>query len=270
MTDELLHPTGFVKTPEEIALIERELSAPRWSGELLSIQFLTESATVERLLPPPLAPAAAPVATVTVGRWQSNCLGDFTGGALSLAARHDGVEGAYVVVIYMDSEPPLMFGREVFGEPKKLARTGLFRDADHVHGWVDRGGVRLFDLRANLHTDLGPADTERYTFNYKARTAASGVGLEEDAILTRTHFTTTARSRQEGTGTVVLGATVHDPLDEIEVVEVQRAIYAQDNSAARCEAVATVPAAEFLPYHHGRGDNWLALDTAPASAVERL
>ena len=93
---------GFVKTPEEIALIERELSAPRWSGEHLSIQFLTEPATVERLLPPPLDPAATPVATVTVGRWQSNCLGDFSGGVLNLAARHDGVDGAYVVVIYVD------------------------------------------------------------------------------------------------------------------------------------------------------------------------
>ena len=252
---------GYVKTPEEIARIESLLSAPRWTGELLSIQFLTDPATVERLLPPPLEPAAAPLATVSVGRWQSNCLGDWTAGTLSLAARHDGVEGGYVLVIYMDSEPPVMFGREVFGEAKKLARIAMFRNADHVHGWVDRGGVRLFDLRADLQTDLGPADGERTTFNYKARIAASGVGLEEDAILTRTHFTTIARRREEGTGTVVLGATVHDPLDEIEVVEVQRATYVQDESAPRCEAVASVPAAEFLPYHLGRGDDWLALDT---------
>jgi acetoacetate decarboxylase len=258
---------GYVKTPEEVALIEEALSTPGWSGELLSIQFLTDPATLERLLPPPLEPAALPLATVTVGRWQSNCLGHFAGGTLSLAATHNGYEGNYVLVIYMDSEPPLVFGREVFGEPKKLARGGLFRDADHVHGWVERHGVRIFDLRADLHTDLGPADTERYTFNYKARTAANGVGLEEDAILTRTHFTTAARSREEGNGSVVLRATAHDPLDEIEVVEVQRALYMQDDSAARCESVATVPADAFLPYHHGRFDDWLALDTAPPRSV---
>lgn len=253
---------GFVKTPEEIARIEAELSAPRWSGEVLSIQFLTDPDTVERLLPPPLEPAASPLATATVGRWQSNCLGDFAGGALYLAALHDGIEGSYVLVIYMDSEPPMVFGREVFGESKKLARSGLFRDAGHVHGWIDRHGVRLFDLRADLHTDVGAAVTERYTFNYKARTAAGGVGLEEDAILTRTHFTSTGRSKHEGTGTIALGSTVHDPLDEIEVREVVGAIWAQDDSAAHCEAVATVPAAAFLPYHHGRADNWLALGTA--------
>ena len=44
-------------------------------------------------------------------------------------------------------------------------------------------------------------------------------------------------------------------------MEVQRAMYAQDNAAAR------VPAAAFLPYHHGRGDNWLVLDTAPPAPV---
>ncbi len=254
---------GFVKTPDEIAQIERELSAPSWSGELLSIQFLTEAATIERLLPPPLAPGPLPLATVTVGRWQSNCLGDFAGGVLNLAARHDGIDGTYVLVIYMDSEPPVTFGREVFGEPKKLARSGLFRDADHVHGWIDRNGVRLLDLRADLHTDLGPTEIERHTFNYKARTATGGVVLEEDAILTRTRFNVTVRSRREGVGTVVLGSSVHDPLDEIEVLEVQRAVYQQDDSVAHCERVATIPAAQFLPYHHGRSDDWLALDAAP-------
>ncbi len=254
---------GFVKTPEEIALIERQLSAPRWSGEVLSIQFLTEASTVERLLPPPLEPTDEPLATVTVGRWQSNCVGDFGGGSIYLAASHDGVEGSYVVMIYMDTEPPIVFGRDLFGEPKKLGRSGLFRAGDHVHGWIDRGGARLVDLRADLHTDLGPVELERDTFNFKARGAANGIGLEEDAILTRTHFTTSVRSREEGTGTVVLGSTVHDPLDEIEVVQVRRALYIQDESVPRCEAVATVPAAQFLPYHHGRADNWLALDTAP-------
>lgn len=254
---------GYVKTPEEIRRIEQALSAPGWSGELLSMQFLTDPDTLERLLPPPLEPQPTPLATVTVGRWQSNCLGWFAGGTLSLAATHDGVDGMYVLVIYMDSEPPLVFGRELFGEPKKLATSGLFRDRDRVTGWVERHGVRVFELRADLHTDLGPAETERYTFNYKARTAANGIGLQEDPILTRTHFTTSARRREEGTGSIVLRPTPHDPLDEIEVVAVERALYMQDDSAARCEAVATVPADAFLPYHHGRADDWLALGTAP-------
>jgi acetoacetate decarboxylase len=254
---------GYVKTPEEIERIERELSAPRWSGEWLSIQFLTESTTLERLLPPPLAPGPEPIATVSVGRWQSNCLGDFSGGVLNLAARHGDVAGTYVLALYMDREPPVTFGRDVFGEPKKLATSGLFRDRDQVHAWVERHGVRLIDLRAEVGPDQGPSRFERSTFNYKARTATGGRGLEEDAILTRTRFDVELRSQCTGLGTVLLGHGVHDPLDEVEVLEVRRAIYGEDESAARCAAVATLPARDFLPYHYGRQDDWLALNTAP-------
>jgi acetoacetate decarboxylase len=255
---------GFVKTQEEIDRIEQELSGARWSGEWISVQFLTHESTVRHLLPPPLRPDDDPLVNVTVGRWQSNCLGDFSGGVLNLAARFRDIVGTYVLAIYMDREPPITFGREAFGEPKKLAASALFIDRDHVHGWVDRQGVRLIDIRADLGADLGPMRSERSTFNYKARTAANGRGLEEDAILTRTRFEVETRSQRPGTGSVVLGHTVHDPLGDVEVLEIRRALYGQDESAARSEAVATVPAEDFLPYHYGRQDDWLALNTAPA------
>lgn len=254
---------GFVKTDQEISRIEAELSATRWSGEWLSVRFLTDPGTLERLLPPGLEPASEPVATVTVGRWESNCLGDFSGGALYLPARHGEIDGGYVLALYIDSEPPIAFGREVFGEPKKFARSGLFRSADGVHAWVDRHGTRLIDLRADLDSDEGPARIHRSTFNYKARTATGGRGLEEDAILTRTQFAVELRTRRSGRGRIELGETVHDPLSEIEVLEVGRATYGRDESSARCEPLATVPADEFLPYHYGRQDDWLALDTQP-------
>jgi acetoacetate decarboxylase len=256
---------GFVKTPAEIEQIERKLSAPRWSGEWLAVQFLTDPDTLERLLPPPLRPGPEPLATVTVGRWQSNFLGDFCGGVVSLTARHDGVDGGYVLAIYMDCEPPIAFGRDVFGEPKKRATSGLFRDGDQVHAWIERHGCRLVELRARLGDELGPSRGERFTFNFKARTAAGGRGLEEDAILTRTRFAVQTRSQRAGSGTVELVSSVHDPLAEVTIVEVRRATYGEDTSSPTSAAVARVPGAEFMPYHYGRQDDWLALDTAPAS-----
>jgi acetoacetate decarboxylase len=257
---------GFVKTPEEIERIERQLSAPRWSGESLAIQFLTDPATVRRLLPPPLEPAPEPLATATVGRWQSNCLGDFSGGVVSLSASYEGIEGSYPLVIYMEQEPPIVFGREVFGEPKKTASSGFFRDADRVHGWIERHGVRLVDLRASLAEDVGPGRNERFTYNYKSRTDAGGRGLQEDPILTRTHFSVNIRSQRSGSGRVMLASGPHDPFDEVPVLDVRRSMYSRDDSVVRCTAVATVSADVFLPYHYGRQDNWLALDTGPPGA----
>jgi acetoacetate decarboxylase len=252
---------GFVKTPEEIERIERALSAPRWGGEWLSVQFLTESATHERLLPPPLQPGDEPLATVTVGRWQSNCLGDFSGAVLSLAGRYGGVDGSYVLALYMGQEPPTVFGRELFGEPKKWADSGLLRHGDGARAWVTRHGNRLIELRATLGEELGPSSHERFTYNYKARTAAAGRGLEEDAILTRTRFEVEVCSRRTGTGTVTLSGGPHDPLDELEVVDVRQAVYCEDEAAAHCAAVATVSSECFLPFHYGRQDDWSVLNT---------
>ena len=93
----------------------------------------------------------------------------------------------------------------------------------------------------------------------------SGSGLEEDAILTLATFHTTVHASRSGTGTVTLGATVHDPLDELRVVSVLGARFVECDIAAESRAVTTVPAEQFLPYHHGRHDDWSALDTERAA-----
>ncbi len=256
---------GFVRTAEELAAIERVISEPQFvSGERLTVEFLTDRETYERLLPPPLEPADAPLVVVGVGRWRSNCVGDYAGGSISLAARHQGVTGGFAVSMWMDSEPAIAFGRDVFGEPKKLASSNLFRDGGRVHAWIDRHGERLVAITGDLGDDLGPGETERVAFNYRSRPAAEGIGLDGPAVLTAARFTTTIRSRREGSGSVELTGTVHDPLDEIRVASVLRAEYQEHDLVARCEAVATVPAEAFLPYHYGRIDDILALNSAAA------
>ena len=259
---------GFVKTSEEIARLEREFSRPRFvSGERLTVEFLTDPAIVERLLPPPLQPAQTPLVLASVGRWQGSCIGDYAGGSIYLAAGHDGIDGGYPLAMWMDSEASVVFGREVFGEPKKLATMGLFRNGDHVHGYLERRGARLLDLHADLGADAGPTRTDAFAFNYKARPAANGVGLDGPARLTVVHFRGNIKSQREGTGTVTLGATVHDPLDEIPVVSVVRAVFQEHDMVGTCEEVATVPADQFLPYYYGRTDDWLAMaDSAPPGA----
>lgn len=253
---------GFVKTAEEIAAIEQVLSAPRFvHGERLTVEFLTDPDLYRRLLPPPLEPADAPLVVAGVGRWQSNGIGDYAGGSIYLAARYRGVEGGFGLTMWMDTEASVTFGRDLFGEPKKLGRANLFRDGSRFHAWVERHGVRLLSLDAELGEDLGASRGSRTAFNIRSRSAPDGVGLDGPALLTQATFDATVHSRREGTGSIVLGATVHDPLDELEVRSVVRAEYQEHDIAASCRALATVPADQFLPYHHGRADNWLAMNT---------
>jgi acetoacetate decarboxylase len=259
---------GFVKRPDEIERIERALSRPRFvNAEMLSVAFHTDPEVVAHILPPPLQPAAEPRVTAMIGRWQSNCVGDFHGGAIYVAARHDEVDGEYVLAMYMDNDVPTIYGRDLFGEPKKLATSALHRRGDTFNAWLERGGVRLVELHAELPTQLGPFEAEGINFNFKARPAADGHGLQEDAILTRARFQQIATAAREGAGSVMLRGTVHDPLDELPVRQVVRAAFFEGDLIASCQAVATVPADVFAPYHHGRHDDWSALDTESAALV---
>jgi acetoacetate decarboxylase len=259
---------GFVKSAEEITRIEQALSYPRFTGgQMLSVEFLTDESVVAEVLPPPLEPSDTPSVRAMVGRWQSNCVGDFNGGSIYVAARHEGVEGEYVLAMYMNSDVPTIYGRDLFGEPKKVAESALLRRGDNFRGWIDRGGVRIVELQGEMSKDVGGFDAEGYNFNFKARPAANGSGLEEDAILTRAHFDVHATAALEGAGSVVLRGTVHDPLDELPVRSVKRATYTECDLIGSCEAVATTPAGVFAPYHHGRHDDWSALDTESAAVV---
>jgi acetoacetate decarboxylase len=259
---------GFVKSSEEIARIEQALSFPRFvGGQMLSVEFGSDEDVIAELLPPPLEPAEAPKVRAMVGRWQSNCVGDFYGGSIYVAARHEGIDGEYVLAMYMDNDVPTIYGRDLFGEPKKVADSALLRRGDAFRGYIDRGGVRIVELQAEMSQDTGAFDAEGYNFNFKARPAADGHGLEEDAILTRAKFDVHATASLEGAGSVVLRGTVHDPLDEIPVRSVIKATYMECDLIGKCEAVATTPADVFLPYHHGRHDDWSALDTESARLV---
>jgi acetoacetate decarboxylase len=128
-------------------------------------------------------------------------------------------------------------------------------------------GTRLIELRASLPEELPPSESEGVNFNFKARPAANGVGLEEDAILTRASFQTLIAGGRSGTGTVTLRGNVHDPLHEIPIVSIVGAGFVECDLIAQCEAIATVPADQFLPYHYGRHDDWSELDTERSALV---
>lgn len=247
--------TGFRRPPPDAP------AAPRFVGEQLLVRFRTDPEVYRLLLPPPLEPADDPVAVAAVGRWSSNCVGDYAGGSVALTAVHDGDTGGFAVGMWMDAEPAVTFGREVFGEPKKLGTSGLVRDGSRVRGWIDRHGVRLVSLGATPGEDEGPSATSRLAFNYRARMAADGVGLDGPAVLTRTTFTTRIDARSTGAGTVTLTSGPHDPVGEIPVREVLGAEYQVHDLRASCVPAAQVPAAAFLPFHLGRQDDRRLLDT---------
>lgn len=260
---------GFVKTPEEIARIERSLAEPRFGGaQLLSVEFLTDPGFVEEVLPPPLEAIAEPRMRAMVGRWESNCVGDFAGGTIYVTARYEDVVGEYQLAQFMDGDVPTTYGRDLFGEPKKFGASALLRRGDRFRAWIERDGVKLVELEGEMDRDRGPFEGAGYSFNFKSRPAANGRGLEEDAILTRMRTEVRASVSLTGSAGMVLYGTVQDPLDEIPVRSLTRASYLEADLVASCEVVARTPADVFAPYHHGRNDDWSAHDTESARLAQ--
>jgi acetoacetate decarboxylase len=239
---------GFVKTAAEVERIEAALASPRFGGaQMLSVEFLADPDFVAAVLPPPLEPLAEPRMRAMVGRWQSNCVGDFAGGTVYVACAHDGVEGEYNVAQYMDGDAPTIFGRDLFGEPKKMAAATLRTRGSSMRGTIVRHGVPLIELEAELDHDNGPFEATRESYNVKSRPAADGRGLEEDAILTRAHYEIAGRVSLEGQGRIAFRGTVHDPLHELPIRELLRATYFEGDLAATVTVAARIPAAIFAP-----------------------
>src|SRR5438094_745172 len=91
-------------------------------------------------------------------------------------------------------------------------------------------------------------------------TKSDGQGLEWDPVLVMATFKTKVTLAEKGRGTLTLGNTVHDPLGEIEIVQLLSASYTEGDIYSRCQTLAQINAAEFMPYAYGKIDDWTALN----------
>jgi acetoacetate decarboxylase len=127
---------------------------------ILTVAWRTEPSAVERLLPPPLE-ALGDVVLAHIYRMPDV---DFVGQAhecnVMVGARYRGrdgvVEGGYSTGLYLDSDVGIAHGREVHGQPKKLAVLNLETREDLIVGEVERNGIRI--LTATLPYKQRPAD----------------------------------------------------------------------------------------------------------------
>jgi acetoacetate decarboxylase len=249
---------GFVKTPEEVTHIQKTLSEPRFlSAELLTIQYLTRPEIIAHVLPPGLEPTDRPLAKVMMGQWgRSNVCHAFSGACFYVEARHGDHVGDYCLAMQMSSDAALIFGREVFGEPKKLAETTLTRSGNLIKGAVTRYGSPIISAEAIMETREGASEGGFVNFHYKFMPRSDGQGLEFNPVLVMATFDAKISHLETGKGTLSLANTALDPLGEIEIVKVLDATYVEADTYARCETLTEVDADAFLPYAYSKFDDY--------------
>ena len=115
----------LLKSSDEIAAIQSQYSRAHFLGvRQLAVYFETTEEAIRELLPPPLKPAPEPLGAVIFAEiGNSNCMGAFNGGSVYLRARYQDVTGHYCIAAPRSTVEAVTVGREIFGEPTKLARV---------------------------------------------------------------------------------------------------------------------------------------------------
>ncbi len=251
------------RTPEQLRNRELEAtSIETWATTLTAI-YETDPEAVAAVLPRPLLPSTAPLVRVT---FASVDIGHgrppFGAGTFSVEAVHDGMLGAYPLVMPMTTEQAVVGGRETFGEPKKLGSVTLDRDGDAVRGAFSRMGITFVEINGTVtgEAPLTP-DRRRTDFYFKFLLDPSGKGFDSDPWLVHCHREEKTRAVWNVDGEIILRESKFDPVVDLPVLRVRFIEFAERSSSQRGELIGTVPGEWVRPFVHQRYDDLSVVGT---------
>ena len=138
--------------------------------EYMIISYETDPELIRQQLPEPLEPLEAPVVHYEwIAMPDSSGFGSYTESGLVIPCRYNGEDMNFVSQMYLDDDPPIVAGREIWGFPKKYAHPKLEVVKDTLTGTLEYAGQLVA---------MG-------TMGYKHRSMA-GNGTATTAILSKT------------------------------------------------------------------------------------
>ena len=244
------------RTPDELRNREVELtSLGAWALTLTAI-YETDADAIAAVLPRPLEPPPEPLVRVTVAAVDIG-LGrpPFGAGTFAVSAVHEGLLGAYPLVMPMTTEQAVVGGRETFGEPKKLAEVVVSRDGDRVQGWFERMGTRFVEIDGRVGAPVETPVRTRTDFYFKFLPAPDGNGFDTDPALVYCHREETTREAFVVDGDIVLRESRFDPVADLPVRKLRSVELAERTSRQWGELHGTVPGDWITPFVHQRYDD---------------
>jgi acetoacetate decarboxylase len=137
---------------------------------ILTVCWRTDPSAIARLLPPPLEPTG----DVVLAHIYSMPDADFVGSAhecnvmfgASLTSAGSRITGGYSVGLYLDSDVGIAHGREVHGQPKKLASLRLETRGDLIVGEVERNGITFLTATLPYKQRIADSASMRRHFDF--------------------------------------------------------------------------------------------------------
>ncbi len=246
----------FVKTPDEVRRIQAIYSQPQFMAtRSLTVSFETTPEAVRALLPPPLESTPEALGSAWVGEiGNSNCVGPFMGAALYVRARYEEIVGDYCVTMPMSTDVALVFGRELYGEPKKLASIVFERQGEHVWGSAERHNIRFLSLRGRMEGSGPTGKHASSAFHFKYLPSPDGTGFDHAPVLVHVTGESTIQAAERGKGELVFRDSPHDPVSDIPVTQVIDATYTEGVTYTKGRVLTVVEPRAFLPYAFGKMD----------------
>src|ERR671939_615876 len=111
--------------------------------EFLIITYRTDPERLRALVPEPLEVTEPLVKYEFIRMPDSTGFGDYTETGQVIPVSFRGKRGGYTHCMFLNDEPPIAGGRELWGFPKKLANPKLHVEIDALVGTLDYGPVRV-------------------------------------------------------------------------------------------------------------------------------
>jgi acetoacetate decarboxylase len=111
--------------------------------EFMIITYRTDLDKLRAVVPEPLEVDEPLVKYEFIRMPDSTGFGDYTETGQVIPVRFRGRKGGYSHCMFLNDEPPIAGGRELWGFPKKLANPTLHVEIDQLVGTLDYGPVRV-------------------------------------------------------------------------------------------------------------------------------
>jgi acetoacetate decarboxylase len=111
--------------------------------EFLIIAYRTDPDKLRALVPEPLEVDEPIVKYEFIRMPDSTGFGDYTETGQVIPVSFRGRKGGYSHCMFLNDDPPIAGGRELWGFPKKLAQPSLRAEIDTLVGTLDYGPVRV-------------------------------------------------------------------------------------------------------------------------------
>ena len=111
--------------------------------EYLIVTYRTDRDALRAVVPEPLEVVEPIVKYEFIRMPDSTGFGDYTETGQVIPVSFKGRKGGYAHSMFLNDEPPIAGGRELWGFPKKLAEPRLKVEVDTLVGTLDYGPVRV-------------------------------------------------------------------------------------------------------------------------------